>query len=134
MPDRIAVDANGYGWRVWDDQEHWSMVPTNPDNSPIPQPVTWFVQLRKAGRQTMTDLTARMETGALLLAVIRNSVTSASSDGRTVEHPEQAAQYVINALTVHQPKLLASAAYVFAHDETEALFGVEAAGEREATT
>lgn len=42
MPDRIAVDAKGYGWRVWNDEDGWSMVPTNPDNSPIPQPVTWF--------------------------------------------------------------------------------------------
>lgn len=43
VPDRIAIDAHGYGWRVWDDKDYWSMVPTNPDNSPIPQPVTWFV-------------------------------------------------------------------------------------------
>lgn len=43
VPDRIAIDANGYGWRVWDNEEYWSMVPTNPDNGPIPQPVTWFV-------------------------------------------------------------------------------------------
>lgn len=43
LPDRIAIDAKGYGWRQWDDEEMWSMVPTNPDNSPIPQPVTWFV-------------------------------------------------------------------------------------------
>ena len=43
VPDRIAIDAHGYGWRVWDDEDHWSMVPQNPDNSPIPQPVTWFV-------------------------------------------------------------------------------------------
>lgn len=43
IPDRIAVDAKGYGWRVWNGSDYWSMVPTNPDNSPIPQPVTWFV-------------------------------------------------------------------------------------------
>ena len=42
VPDRIAVDANGYGWRVWGDS--WSMVPTNPDNSAPPQPWTWFVR------------------------------------------------------------------------------------------
>lgn len=48
MPDRIAIDARGYGWRVWDDQAEWSMVPTNPDNSPVPEPVTWFVP--EAGR------------------------------------------------------------------------------------
>lgn len=43
LPDRIAVDAKGYGWRVWNGSDFWSMVPTNPDNSPIPRPVTWFV-------------------------------------------------------------------------------------------
>lgn len=43
VPDRIAIDAHGYGWRVWDGEDHWSMVPQNPDNSPVPQPVTWFV-------------------------------------------------------------------------------------------
>lgn len=45
VPDRIAIDAKGYGWRVWDDQpDMWSMVPQNPDNSPIPKPLTWFVR------------------------------------------------------------------------------------------
>lgn len=43
VPDRIAVDADGYGWRVWDGEDHWSMVPTNPNNNPIPEPVKWFV-------------------------------------------------------------------------------------------
>lgn len=47
LPDRIAIDAHGFGWRVWDsdgdNDEMWSMVPQNPDNTPIPQPVTWFV-------------------------------------------------------------------------------------------
>jgi hypothetical protein len=42
LPDRIAIDAKGYGWRVWDGSDVWSMVPINPDNSPIPQPVTWY--------------------------------------------------------------------------------------------
>jgi hypothetical protein len=45
LPDRIAIDGNGFGWRVWDDSEMWSMVPQNPDNSPIPLPVTWFVRV-----------------------------------------------------------------------------------------
>jgi hypothetical protein len=49
IPDRIAVDAKGCGWRVWEDQDHWSMVPTNPDNSPIPEPVTWFVPVEQVG-------------------------------------------------------------------------------------
>jgi hypothetical protein len=45
-PDRIAIDAQGYGWRVWDGEDSWSMVPTNPDNSPIPEPVTWYLPER----------------------------------------------------------------------------------------
>jgi len=39
-PDKLAIDANGFGWRVY--PGHWSMIPTNPDNSPIPQPVTMY--------------------------------------------------------------------------------------------
>lgn len=42
-PDRIAVDAMGFCWRVWDHQEFWSMCPVNPDNSPIPQPVVYYI-------------------------------------------------------------------------------------------
>jgi len=48
IPDRVAFDAQGYGWRVFDGDDGvteptWSMVPVNPDNSPIPQPCTFFV-------------------------------------------------------------------------------------------
>ncbi len=44
VPDRIAIDAKGYGWRQWDEHpDMWSMVPQNPDNSPIPKPLTWFI-------------------------------------------------------------------------------------------
>ena len=48
LPDRIGIDANGYGWRAWDDltlddKPVYSMVPQNPDNSPIPEPVTWYI-------------------------------------------------------------------------------------------
>jgi hypothetical protein len=39
-PPRLAVDANGYVWRVYD--EFWSMCPVNPDNSPVPEPVTFY--------------------------------------------------------------------------------------------
>lgn len=39
---RVAVDADGYWWRVFDDGT-WSMCPTNPDNTPIPEPVTYYV-------------------------------------------------------------------------------------------
>lgn len=41
-PDTVAIDANSYWWRVWDEDPNWSMVPTNPDNSPIAQPVKFY--------------------------------------------------------------------------------------------
>lgn len=43
LPERIAVDAAGFYWRVVSD-EMWSMCPTNSDNSPIPEPVTFYVR------------------------------------------------------------------------------------------
>ena len=65
VPDRIAIDAHGYGWRVWDDKDYWSMVPTNPDNSPIPQPVTWFVvaDLLPAEKMALTIASAQVRRG-----------------------------------------------------------------------
>lgn len=41
VPPLLAVDADGYCWRVFEDG--WSMAPNNPDNEPIPQPVTFYV-------------------------------------------------------------------------------------------
>lgn len=38
---KLAVDADGYVWWVNSD-DTWSMVRTNPDNSPIPHPVTYY--------------------------------------------------------------------------------------------
>jgi len=38
----VAIDANGYWWRVFGEDPAWSMVPTNPDNSPIPEPVKFY--------------------------------------------------------------------------------------------
>lgn len=58
VPDRIAIDAEGFGWRVWDDADHWSMVPTNPDNEPIPHPVTWFVN---ASTRPMAEIERRLQ-------------------------------------------------------------------------
>ena len=46
-PHRIAVDAKGYVWRAYTDKEFWSMAPTNPDNSPIPEPITYYVPERE---------------------------------------------------------------------------------------
>lgn len=42
MPVKLAVDANGFCWRVFADGT-WSMARINPDNSPVPQPVTYYV-------------------------------------------------------------------------------------------
>lgn len=39
-PGRLAVDANGFVWRVYG--THWSMAPSNPDNFPVPYPVTFY--------------------------------------------------------------------------------------------
>lgn len=38
----LAIDAKGYWWRCWGEDPMWSMVPTNPDNSPIPKPVKFY--------------------------------------------------------------------------------------------
>lgn len=51
--DRLAVDAEGYVWRVYGD--HWSMARTNPDNSPVPQPVTYYAPV-------MTEVIAQVVT------------------------------------------------------------------------
>lgn len=40
-PPKMAVDADGYCWRVY--PTHWSMCPVNPDNEPVPDPVTFYV-------------------------------------------------------------------------------------------
>lgn len=47
VPERVAFDGNGYGWRVFAD--HWSMVPTTPDNEPTLEPLTWFVRAELLG-------------------------------------------------------------------------------------
>lgn len=39
-PGRLAVDAKGFVWRVYG--THWSMAPSNPDNFPVPYPVTFY--------------------------------------------------------------------------------------------
>lgn len=47
---RLAVDAAGYGW-WWNDDGSWSMIRTNPDNSPIPRPVTFYVPAERAASE-----------------------------------------------------------------------------------
>lgn len=42
-PPRLAVDGRGFVWRVYNDG-HWSMAPSNPDNNPVPEPVTYYVR------------------------------------------------------------------------------------------
>jgi hypothetical protein len=46
LPERLAVDADGYCWRVFKDGSKglWSMARINPDNSPIPEPVTFYAR------------------------------------------------------------------------------------------
>jgi hypothetical protein len=46
-PPRLAVDAKGYVWRVYNDG-HWSMAPSNPDNSPVPEPITYYASIGEA--------------------------------------------------------------------------------------
>lgn len=41
-PSRLAVDAEGYVWRVYDDGM-WSMARINPGNQMTPRPVTFYV-------------------------------------------------------------------------------------------
>lgn len=41
LPVRLAVDANGYVWRIFADGT-WSMAPNNPDNEPVPEPITFY--------------------------------------------------------------------------------------------
>lgn len=64
-----------------------------------------------ARREVLADLRER------LVDRVRRSVTSAAADGRTVERPEKAAEYVVNALTVHDTALLAEVALMFAGPE-----------------
>jgi len=59
----VAEDADGYWWRVFDDGT-WSMCPTNPDNSPIPQPVTFYV--RRDSREWTRLCAAAAQFGAAL--------------------------------------------------------------------
>lgn len=43
---RLAVDAEGFVWWSYEDGS-WSMVRVNPDNEPIPQPVTFYEPVQR---------------------------------------------------------------------------------------
>lgn len=72
-PHRIAVDGKGYVWRAYEDDE-WSMAPVNPDNSPIPEPITYYI----SEKEHQADLVRRLkklsekglETGLITLGEI----------------------------------------------------------------
>lgn len=56
LPARIVVDAKGFYWR--DFGEFYSMCPVNPDNSPIPQPVVYYVPAGAKGTDRFGALRA----------------------------------------------------------------------------
>lgn len=46
IPDKVAFDSRGIGWRWFNDvagQAMFSMVPVSTDNDPMYEPLTWFV-------------------------------------------------------------------------------------------
>lgn len=45
LPNRILVDAAGYVWRDFG-EGYLSMAPQNPDNEPIPEPVTVYLPVK----------------------------------------------------------------------------------------
>ena len=56
LPDHIIIDAKGYWWRQWESEpEFWSMVPVNPDNSPIPYPISWYRLIPDDGPSEATN-------------------------------------------------------------------------------
>lgn len=73
----LAVDADGYCWRVFDDGT-WSMCPVNADNSPIPTPVTFYVR-RDSGAWARA-CTAAAALGSAL-AEFENARSSLSEGG-----------------------------------------------------
>lgn len=100
MPDRIAIDAKGYGWRVWNDETFWSMVPTNPDNSPIPEPVTWFIPAPTEPKgATVTVVAVSPDELRTLIGLIDPIMDAARSLG--VEADSPAGDHVARCLALH---------------------------------
>jgi hypothetical protein len=67
LPPKIAVDAEGFYWRDFSDGSPpmWSMCPTNPDNSPIAEPVTFYVPEASRDESRATALSWKTEATAL---------------------------------------------------------------------
>jgi hypothetical protein len=70
---KLAVDAKGYVWRAYADS--WSMAPTNPDNSPIPEPVTYYVP----EADLVDEVQAARERDAMLHKRVRAKLTRLDS-------------------------------------------------------
>lgn len=64
-PHKIAVDGKGYVWRMYTSgalNNTRSMAPVNSDNSPIPEPITYYVpeaSLLQAKREVLERLKRR---------------------------------------------------------------------------
>ena len=62
IPPRLAVDADGYVWRIFDDEfsgELWSVATVNLDNSPTPEPVIFYEPVSQAETTAPCDRICR---------------------------------------------------------------------------
>jgi hypothetical protein len=81
----LAVDAEGYCWRVFPDGT-WSMARINPDNSPIPQPVTHFEPLdrlmraREAAHLNGLERDEANDRLAQIARILNGSISAATLD------------------------------------------------------
>lgn len=69
---RLAVDANGFVWWAHEDGS-WSMARTNPDNKPVPQPVTYYAPVHD-----------RAEVGAHVVTTTEVVTFKYDDDGRVI--------------------------------------------------
>jgi hypothetical protein len=106
-PPRLAVDADGYVWRVSGHGERMSMSPVTSgpailsDNGPVPTPVTFYSPANTASQE------GEAVSGAELIAAERQRQIEA--EGWTPEHDdghatgdlaEAAAAYTLNDVTL----------------------------------
>jgi hypothetical protein len=92
-PHRVAVDAKGYVWRVYPEGvipgaygECWSMAPTNPDNSPVPEPVIYYVPERQyQAARTRANRNAQKGDEWMLRAVAAEAALAAAVGGDLVQ-------------------------------------------------